>query len=193
MFGRGRQQPASLSHRSQWDLQQQLTLAALLVTTGTAIAAMVVGCSTAENLQTQLLHANQTALVNQGQDIALAYLARMESESHGLERMITRDVLVPSYVHLADLDPSTSDDGALVTAGASAPTLDSLQDFYGQLSNLYGSPPQRDSRLTRFQQGSICKAAGFGRSAVAQLLRIISASPPPDYSAALLTSCARTH
>jgi hypothetical protein len=118
------------------------------VTTGIAIAAIVIGVVNAEQLQGELLRDDHDALVAQGQDIAVAYLARVESESHGLLRMIVARVRKPSYVQISDLDPSTSDDGALLTAGASADTLANLQNFYGQVFNLYQARFQRDGALT---------------------------------------------
>jgi hypothetical protein len=159
------------------------------VTTGIAIAAIVIGVVNAEQLQGELLRDDHDALVAQGQDIAVAYLARVESESHGLLRMIVARVRKPSYVQISDLDPSTSDDGALLTAGASADTLANLQNFYGQVFNLYQARFQRDGALTAYQRGSACKASAFGRAVVISLLKVIQVSAPPDFSKSLLAAC----
>jgi hypothetical protein len=175
---------------SAWGRDQKLALGSLILTMIAAKAAIVIGVINTQELQGKLLRADHDALVAQGQDIAVAYLARVESASHGLWRMVSGGRRQPPYVQISDLDASTSDDGALLTAGAGAQTLSNLQNFYGQVRNLYRARFRTDDTLSLYQLGSSCKASAFGRRVVRDLLRVIRVAAPRDYSLALHKTCA---
>jgi hypothetical protein len=96
----------------------------------------------------------------------------------------------PLYVQLSDLDVSTGDAGALLTAGASAAVLTSLENFYGQVFNLYHAHFRKNNTLTHYQRGSACRASVFGREIVVDLQKVVSSDLlPTDYSACLRSAC----
>lgn len=75
--------------REPWDRKEKISAAAAFVTAIVAIAAIAFGALNASRLQSRLISSDHAALVSQGKNIALAFLARVEDESHGVLRMVT--------------------------------------------------------------------------------------------------------
>jgi hypothetical protein len=82
-----------------------------------------------------------------------------------------------------------TDEGALLTAGASAGTVSDLQSFYGLVVNLYQAQFGKNGALTHYQRGAACYASAYGRAVVIDLRSIITVPPPQDYSVPLRRAC----
>jgi hypothetical protein len=169
----------------KWGIDQTLQLAVAAI----AIAAIVVSTVSSCTLQHQLLSANKQALVDQGKSVAIAYLARVEDEAHGLLKMYREDKYQRTFVATADLDASTSDDGALLTAGAKASTLEDLEGFDGQVVNIFRAGAGPHGTLTPFQYRSACHAASYAAGVVTDLGRIVVGARPFDYNRQLFAMC----
>jgi hypothetical protein len=177
--------------KTKWDLQTKVNVASLLVTAAIAIAAMIVGVVNADDLQTKLLQAGQSASVDQGRNVAVLYLERIESEAQGLARMYRADHRVTSYVRLLDLDPTTSDEEAMLTAGALPGTIQALQSFFGTASNVFAGPAELSGALYPAQLKALCVASLYAEQAFVGLKPFIPRDAGADYTVQLHTACLR--